>query len=270
MDTISKAERDYIRGGSAAGVREDGRRVDEFRCLEVERDVIPQVNGSSHVKIQDSVEVLCSVKLDVAEPDVAFPESGRLSFNVEMSPSCGLTEDKRLMELSSDVANHLQHIYMGCHAIDLHDLCIIKGKYCWAMHIDVVVLRCDGYPLDACSIAAYEALQCTILPKVLLKLGDSGVPETFEVQGDVSDSSYLKADRVPICLSVAKIGHQFLSDLTYSELLSVDCFYVVAVDNMGNFCGSVKADGGVLSPTEIIDILNAGQGFLSNIRTFVQ
>ena len=69
MNALSKAERDYISGGMAAGVREDGRNPTEVRCLEVEKDVIPHVNGSSHVKIQDSIEVLCSVKLDVAEPD---------------------------------------------------------------------------------------------------------------------------------------------------------------------------------------------------------
>ena len=270
MNSISKAERQYVRDGSAAGVREDGRRTDEFRCFEVERNVIPHVNGSSHVKIQDCVEVICSVKLDIAEPDSASPGSGRMSFNVEMSPSCSLTEDKKLVDMSSNVANHLQQIYMGCHAVDLEDLCIIEGKYCWAMHIDVVILRCDGHPLDACSIAAYEALQCTILPKVLLKFGDSGIPETFEVKGDLSESSSLEADTVPLCLSVAKIGNKFLCDLTYCELLSVDCLYIIAMDNVGNFCGSVKADGGALSPSEIIDVLNAVKGFLSTLRSSVQ
>ena len=46
MNALSKAERDYISGGMAAGVREDGRNPTEVRCLEVEKDVIPHVNGN--------------------------------------------------------------------------------------------------------------------------------------------------------------------------------------------------------------------------------
>lgn len=269
MNALSKAERDYISGGMAAGVREDGRNPTEVRCLEVEKDVIPHVNGSSHVKIQDSIEVLCSVKLDVAEPDPAFPCHGRMNFTVEMSPSCGLADEKQLTELSSSIANHLQNIYGGCRAIDMEDLCIIEGKYCWAMHVDLVVLRCDGYPLDACSIAAYQALQRTAIPKILLKLGDHGIPETFEVKGDVSDSNYLNAKRVPLCLCVAKIGDQLISDLTRCELLAIDCLYIIAIDSLGNVCGSVKANGGVLTPAEVIDVLNACEGFLSTLESFL-
>ena len=267
---LSKAEKEYIRGGSSAGVREDGRKPHEFRLLEVERDVIPHVNGSSHVKIQDAIEILCSIKLDISEPSVDTPSRGHLIFNVETSPSCSLVVDERkLAEFSSGVAHHLERIYMGCDAVDLEKLCIIEGRYCWALHVDLTILRCDGYPLDACSIATREALQSTLIPQIQLKMGDLGTPEAFDVCGDLTDSSLLDARNVPLCLTVARVGNELVSDLTLNEYSSAQYVYITAIDDNGNYCGVVKACGGAVPPAEISSLLIAGQDFLSSVRSSI-
>jgi exosome complex RNA-binding protein Rrp42 (RNase PH superfamily) len=63
----------------------------------------------------------------------------------------------------------------------------------------------DGDPLDACSIATYVALNCTKIPKVDIFLGESGLPEDFEVNGDLGESTSLNAKELPICVSSSKV-----------------------------------------------------------------
>ena len=151
----------------------------------------------------------------------------------------------------------------------MEDLCIIEGKYCWWMHIDLIVLKCDGYPLDACSIAAYLALQSTAIPKTLLKLGDDGNPEAFEIKGDVFDSAHLNTERVPLCLCIGKIDQQLICDLTLCELLAIDCLYITAFDSKGNICGSIKAKGGTLTPAEAINVINTGYRLHCKLKTLL-
>ncbi len=60
---ISLAEIDYICDGSNCGIRTDGRSHLDFRTVSVECDVFPHVNGSSRLKIGDTSDVLCTVKV---------------------------------------------------------------------------------------------------------------------------------------------------------------------------------------------------------------
>jgi 3' exoribonuclease family, domain 1 len=90
-------------------------------------------------------------------------------------------------------------------SIDLKGLCIIPGKYCWCIGIDILVLEADGDPLDACSIATYVALNCTKIPKVELFAGESGQPEDFEVCGDIGEAVPIEAANVPICVTSCKV-----------------------------------------------------------------
>ncbi len=60
---ISRAEKTYIEEGCREGMREDGRGPIDFRTIFVENNIMPHVNGSARVKIADSVDVLCTVKV---------------------------------------------------------------------------------------------------------------------------------------------------------------------------------------------------------------
>lgn len=63
----------------------------------------------------------------------------------------------------------------------------------------------DGNPLDACSIAAQVALQCTRIPRTEAIPGESGLLEDFEVIGDLAESSLVQAQGVPVFVTVAKV-----------------------------------------------------------------
>ena len=108
-------------------------------------------------------------------------------------------DEKRLQDYGSVLAESLQRFLRACinltyflfkyiclykctnsfivnsNAIDLESLCIVSGKYCWIVHIDILVLQLDGSLLDAASLAAYVALSCTKVPKVIPIAGESGM-----------------------------------------------------------------------------------------------
>lgn len=98
------------------------------------------MNGSCRIKLSDSVDIICSIKLDVIESNPNHPDLGSLEVGVEISPSCRMHVDERaLLEEGALIADNLESILMGSSAINLAELCIIKGKYCWALQIDFLV-----------------------------------------------------------------------------------------------------------------------------------
>ena len=109
------------------------------------------------------------------------------------------------MDYGSKVAQQLQSFILNSKTFDSSELCIIQGKFCWNICVDLLVLQMDGDPLDACSIATYVALNCTKIPKVEIFLGESGSPEDFEVNGDLGEALSLQALNIPICISSSKV-----------------------------------------------------------------
>ena len=103
---------------------------------------------------------------------------------------------------------------MNSRTFDMAELCIIPGKFCWNICVDLLVLQMDGDPLDACSIATYVALNCTKIPKVEIFVGESGNPEDFEVNGDLGHALSLKAFDIPICISSSKVSKSDLTSLS--------------------------------------------------------
>jgi len=253
---MSDTEVVYTKRGCEAGVRRDGRDVKDFRDLQIENNILPHVNGSSYVRLGLGMEVMCSIKLDVAEPMPNFPDRGMVTFSLDFSPSCGLKiDDRRRAELSRQIGERLQCVLLGSSSIDLNSLCIIHGKYCWLVHIDFIVFQLDGDPLDMCSIACHIALKSTKIPKVDLILGGSGFAEDFQVCGDAAAALPLKTRDVPICVTVVKIGATVVMDANSLELASSDYAFVVAVDRQGCLCGFFKLHGqGSLSVPDMTSI----------------
>jgi exosome complex RNA-binding protein Rrp42 (RNase PH superfamily) len=54
------------------------------------------------------------------------------------------------------------------------------SNYCWFINVDLVITSCDGYPLDACSIAVAAALETCSVPLVSDNRGSTGVPMAFQ------------------------------------------------------------------------------------------
>ena len=101
---LSHTEISYTEAGCDNEIRQDGRGLTDSRFMHIENNVLPHVNGSSHVSMSDGTDVICSIKLDVVEPETNFPDKGLVTVSVNFSPSCNLKlDDKRLQEMSNRV-----------------------------------------------------------------------------------------------------------------------------------------------------------------------
>ena len=264
---VSDTEISYTRRGCECDVRRDGRSTKDYRRLLMENNPFPHVNGSSHVYLADSIDVVCSIKLDVVESLPDFPDKGVVMFSADISPSCGLKiDDKRRAEQGARVAERLQSILLGANAIDLESLCIISGKFCWLVHIDLVINQLDGDPLDVCAIAAYIALLSSRIPKIETTIGESGRADDFQVCGDLSAALPLQVKDIPLCITIAKVGKVLVMDANSVEHASADYAFTVAIDRNGDICGLFKLHGsGSVAVPELSDVLESASCMAGSI-----
>jgi hypothetical protein len=77
----------------------------------------------------------------------------------------------------------------------------------------------DSLSIDICSFAAYTALQCTVIPRTDVYLGESGLPEDFEVSGDICDAASLAGlitVGAPLCITTSKVKRTFPTSLHFT------------------------------------------------------
>lgn len=252
LPSISDTEISFSCRGCKEEVRYDGRGSSDYRPISLENSIFPHLNGSSRVKVSESTDIICSIKLEIAEPDASTPNSGILEFHVDISPSCKVSMDDRgLSAAGAQIANNLQSIYLGSSSINLEDLAIIPGKYCWSIQVDLLVLEMDGDPTDVCSIATLVALKSCKIPKVELLTGDFGALEDFDISGDLADGVPINCNDAPICISVAKVGGVLIVDCSAMEQACADSAVSVAIDPRGMCCGVTYLQSGIMEMGEL-------------------
>lgn len=89
-------------------------------------------------------------------------------------------------------------------SFDLSQLCIIPGKQCWHVYVDVLVLSNGGNLLDAMCITVKAALSSTVVPNIDIVIGDSGQQE-IAISDDPFNTKNLDVASVPICVSLNRV-----------------------------------------------------------------
>uniref|UniRef100_A0A6I8NSE3 Ribosomal RNA-processing protein 42 n=1 Tax=Ornithorhynchus anatinus TaxID=9258 RepID=A0A6I8NSE3_ORNAN len=156
--TLSEAEKVYIVHGVQEDLRVDGRSCEDYRCAEVETDVVSNTSGSARVKLGHT-DILVGVKAEMGTPKLEKPKEGFLEFFVDCSANAAPEfEGRGGDELGTEIANTLYRIFNNKSSIDLESLCISPREHCWVLYVDVLLLECGGNLFDAISIAVKAAL----------------------------------------------------------------------------------------------------------------
>ena len=128
-----------------------GRKLDEFRKIEVEYGVSAKsAEGSARVKIGDT-EVIAGIKMEVGVPYPDQPEKGTLMAGVELLPLSSPEFESgppsiKSIELARVVVDRG---IRESDALDLKKLCIKKGEKMWMVIIDNYSINDDGNLADA-------------------------------------------------------------------------------------------------------------------------
>ncbi|TDA29709.1 MAG: RNA-binding protein, partial [Hadesarchaea archaeon] len=157
-ELISSVKKDYLLGLALQGKRVDGRALDQYREVSVERGVIGTAQGSALVKLGNT-QVMVGVKLQKGEPFPDTPTSGILVVNAELLPLASPTfEPGPPNEDAIELARVVDRAIRESQMIDLEKLCIKEGEEVWAVFIDIYVLDHDGNLIDASVLASVAAL----------------------------------------------------------------------------------------------------------------
>jgi exosome complex component RRP42 len=198
-------EKKYLESLIEAGKRIDGRRLDEFRKVEIDVGKVKTAEGSAFVKIGET-QVVAGIKMELTEPYKDLPNEGVLKVNVEFSPLAspefGVESNEEAVELARIVDRGIRE----SGAIELEKICLEPGVKVWGVFIDITILNHQGNLLDASALASTAALLNTKIPKLE---GEKIIRGEFERQ--------LPVIFKPITITVCKLGNNFFVDPSYEE-----------------------------------------------------
>eukprot|EP00471_Norrisiella_sphaerica_P010415 CAMPEP_0184493850 /NCGR_PEP_ID=MMETSP0113_2-20130426/27128_1 /TAXON_ID=91329 /ORGANISM="Norrisiella sphaerica, Strain BC52" /LENGTH=256 /DNA_ID=CAMNT_0026879311 /DNA_START=197 /DNA_END=967 /DNA_ORIENTATION=- len=225
----------------------------DHRFFDIKTNVILSANGSSRLKL-DRTDILVAVKVSIEEPDTLAPDIGKACCSVECAPSASQNFEGRGADaLNLKLTRALQDILHV--AVDKKALCIVPRKQCWVVHVDAVVLDSSGNLADAISMAAYAALHTTTIPAIQVVTSEESKETVVEVSDDPYETTDLVLHKVPIIVSLTKIGGSFVVDATAEEEACMSAKVTFAVDGDGKICSSSKSGIGGLSKAILVKMM---------------
>ena len=224
------------------GERLDSRKFDEYRKIEIKKNISENAEGSARVKI-GKTEVVAGAKVLLGTPFPDKPDQGSISIGAEFLPIAGPEYETgppgpEEVELARVVDRGIRE----SKCIDFKKLCVEKKEKVWVVFIDVYALNDDGNMLDASSIAALSSLLDAKIPKL-----EKGEIVKGEYSGKISLS------RKPLLTTVAKVGGQVLLDPNLAEEKTKEARYSVATTDDNFICACQKGWPGSFTAKEIED-----------------
>ena len=247
---------DKVMEWAKKGERIDGRKMDEYRKISLQKNISENADGSARVMI-GSTDVVCGIKMLAGEPFPDTPDEGTINVGVELLPLANpLFETGPPRENATELAMVVDRGIRKAKTLDFEGLCISKGERVWVVFIDLYVLNDSGNMLDASSIAALAALLETRVPE----LND----EYKVVYGEYSGR--LAVERKPLLSTFAKIGNSLLLDPSLAEENAMEARFSLATTEDNYITAYQKGGGGSFLRKEIDECIETAFKKAKEIR----
>ncbi len=239
-----KVQSEFIRKLASSDKRADGRRLDEFRKIEVTDRPVDKAEGSAMVKI-GRTKVIAGVKLDIGEPFSDRPDEGVLMSNAEFSPISSPDFEPGPPSVESvELARVVDRGIRESGAIDVKNLCIKKGEKVWMVYVDINILDHFGNLIDAATLAAAAALNNAVFPG-LDKEGN------VDYVGPKSKKN-LPVKYRPVSCTFWKVDGKLILDPTRDEERAATARLTVATRDDGNLCAIQKGGDEGFTTDEVV------------------
>lgn len=143
---------------------------------------------------------------------------------------------------------------------DAEQLCIVEGKHCWCVFVDVLVLESDGNDLDAAVLASRAALKATKLPGVSVEEDAETATESLSLSYDPNDAKSLQVESIPVAVTLCQIAQSSVDYFVDPSRAEQECALTrltVAVDpRNGKVLFVQKASEGAIEPSVLLDMLS--------------
>ncbi len=244
---------------AAKNMRFDGRKLDEYRKIEVQLGVSSTAEGSAIVKIGET-EVIAGVKMLIEKPYPDTPDQGSLMVGVEMLPmSNPAFESGPPSRDSIELARVVDRGVRESKAVDFKQLMIEHGAKVWIVSIDVVTINDAGNLFDASALATIAAIMDTKYPVY------DGTAIDYRTKTDQK----LPLNKIPVSVTVIKIGNHFFIDPTEEEASVIDARLTVATTADGTICALQKGGDEELSIEDVEKMINLGIKKGSELRGYL-
>ena len=232
-----------------ASTRLDGRELTEYRKpISVEYGVVKTAEGSARVKIGET-DVMVGVKLEVGEPYPDTPNEGTIIVGAELLPLSNPEFEPGPPQIQAiELARVVDRGIRESKALDFKKLCITPGEKIWMVVIDICPINDAGNLFDASSLAAIAALKDTKFPAF------DGVKVDYKNKTDKKPH----LEKMPIAVTVIKIGNKFIVDPDTEEEKVVDARLTVSSIENGVLCALQKGGDFPLTEQEISQMLDIG------------
>lgn len=232
-----------------ADTRLDGRKLTECRKpIEVEYGVVKTAEGSARVKIGET-DVIVGVKMNVGEPYPDTPDEGTIIVGAELLPLSNPDFELGPPGIQAiELARVVDRGIRESKAIDFKKLCIKKGEKVWLILIDICPINDSGNLFDASSLAALAALKDAKYPAF------DGEKVDYKQKTDKK----LQLEKMPIAVTVIKIGDKFIIDPGTEEEKAVDARLTVSSIEDGTLCALQKGGDCPLTVEDISKMLDIG------------
>ncbi|CAG9858161.1 unnamed protein product [Phyllotreta striolata] len=253
---LCDAEKTFVLHGVQDNFRIDGRELDDYRPMELETDVVSHAFGSARLRLANT-DVLVAVKIELDVPFPESPQNGKIEFFVDCSANATPEFEGRGGEdLAIAISNTLTTAYSSSLAFDSRKLCLLNGKKCWKLYVDILILECGGNLFDAVSIAVKAALWNTRIPFVK-NVNIDGNNIDLDVSDDLCLCERLDIENAPVMVTVCKIGDKCIVDPNAAEEHCSMGSVVVAVS--GTKISTIYQTGtGSLHPATLTESLQLG------------
>lgn len=192
------------------GKRFDGRGLEEFRELTIEKDVSIKAEGSVRVKL-GKTEVIVGIKMAASEPYADSPTKGNLMVTAEMLPLSAARYESGPPQIDAiEWARVTDRGIRESGFVEFDKLCIIEGEKVWTVFVDIYSINDDGNLMDAATIGAIAAMKIARIPKYDAESGKVLCDE-------LTDQKLPLTNHVPIAVSVHKVGKSLIVDPTREE-----------------------------------------------------
>lgn len=224
------------------GIRFDGRKLDEYRPINIEVNTSNTAEGSATVTIGDT-KMMAGIKLSVGTPYSDTPDAGTLMVDMELTPLASQEFESGPPSIEAiELARVTDRAIRESDSINTKKLCITKGEAVWMVSVDLSPMNAFGNLFDAAALAGVVALKNTKMP---------------ELDGDVVNYSKetkkgLPLNELPISVTVIKIGDYLLVDPLPEEESCLDARLTVASLKDGTICAMQKGGEQPLS-IEFVD-----------------
>lgn len=247
------------------GKRFDGRKLDEYRNLVIEKDVSKKAEGSVRVKL-GKTEVIVGVKAGVGEPYPDSPDKGNMMVTAELLPLSSPRFELGPPKFPSiELARVVDRGIRESKVIDFEKLVIEKGEKVWTIFIDIYSINDDGNLLDAAGIGALAALRIAKLPKYDKK-------EEKILYGEF-DKDISLAKTNPIAITIHKIGDSLIVDPSREEEDTSEARLTIGISD-GIISSMQKGDSTPLEEEDIFEAIkiadNVWKGLFKKLDSFVK